>query len=192
MKLERQARADAEAKAAAAEAKVKDIERKVGITLNNNDFSREVIGNQITKLDNDARYNLLREQVESWNAHWKAVKAVRPETKLNKEKPGKGEGPDKPPAVAFDPALDWRLPPAERKRTFEEAHISWKTPNKKCCPDCTCEECYCMYPGQCLVEANGGNPVTKYTTKVERQCSNGTCRNVTVQVPRITYQQPTN
>lgn len=30
---------------------------------------------------------------------------------------------------------------------------------KKCCVDCTCKKCNCKYPGQCLVEANGGKPV---------------------------------
>jgi len=31
--------------------------------------------------------------------------------------------------------------------------------DKKCCVDCTCKKCNCVYPGQCLVEANNGKPV---------------------------------
>ena len=192
MKLEREAREAAEAKAAKLEAKIKEAEAKaLAVHID----TKKSLGQNIRVLDNDTRYNLLREEVEEWNRFWKGYKTETPTAKINKELPGRGVKPV-PPGITFDPALDWRLPLAERKRTFEECKISWKTPNKKCCPDCVCETCYCMYPGQCLVEANGGNPVTKFktVTQTQRQCSGGNCKNVNVnvQVPRITYKQPTN
>lgn len=192
MKLEREARAAAEAKAAELEAKVKEAEAKaLAVHID----TKKSFGQSIRMLDNDTRYNLLREEVDEWNRFWKGYKTETPTAKINKEASGPGVKPV-PPSITFDPALDWRLPLAERKKTFEQCKISWKTPNKKCCPDCTCETCYCMYPGQCLVEANGGNPVTKFktVTQTQRQCSGGSCKNVNVnvQVPRITYKQPAN
>ena len=101
---------------------------------------------------------------------------------------------------AFDASISWQLPPAERAKVFQEEKLSWKTANGKCCPDCKCAQCFCMYPGQCLVEANGRKPVSIYKTDYVStyqagSCSGGGCsagRWVQTPVTKVvrTYQQP--
>jgi hypothetical protein len=53
-------------------------------------------------------------------------------------------------------------PEDDSKKTLRELGLKWHTQNGKCCPDCTCQECNCRYPGQCLVEKNHGSDVTVY------------------------------
>lgn len=55
---------------------------------------------------------------------------------------------------------------------------------KKCCVDCTCEKCNCVYPGQCLVEANGGKPVHICDEET------GECRIYSKPHSDETYKQP--
>ncbi len=55
---------------------------------------------------------------------------------------------------------------------------------KKCCVDCTCKKCNCVYPGQCLVEANGGKPVHICDKET------GECRIYSKPHSDETYEQP--
>lgn len=49
-------------------------------------------------------------------------------------------------------------PPGTPDELFE-LQKQFEPKAKKCCPHCDCKDCGCTYPGQCLVEANGGEPV---------------------------------
>lgn len=80
---------------------------------------------------------------------------------------------DKPKKAEFNQTAAIKLSPAERSQMFKDLGLSWKTANGKCSPDCKCKVCTCMYPGQCLVEANRGNPVNMYV--YETSCSGRSC-----------------
>lgn len=80
------------------------------------------------------------------------------------------------PVVPELPELSPQPEVDDSKKTLKELGLSWKTPNGKCCPDCTCEVCNCRYPGQCLVERNAGQDVTIYNSV----CKGRFCKMVPV------------
>lgn len=88
----------------------------------------------------------------------------------------------------------WETGSKKYKLTLQDKNLSWKTTNKKCCPDCKCEVCkYCMYPGECLVKANDGKDVIIYEERCDE--SKGICTRVPVRKyskgkPIFVYPQP--
>jgi hypothetical protein len=91
--------------------------------------------------------------------------------------------PEPKPQVEPAPIIDDYHKPAPKKKL--------DLFSQKCCPDCTCADgdCNCVYPGQCLVEANKGKDVTVY--EETQVCNRGVCRIVKTPVRKYSANKKT-
>lgn len=78
--------------------------------------------------------------------------------------------------------VDWNA----QRRTFEEKHLKWNTPNGKCSSECICDGmCFCMYPWQCLgltkeesmvrLKKLNDERAASNKKKIQWKCENGMC-----------------